>query len=469
MLIFNSDKPEYKKLHEDIIRFFNFLYEQSKLPYDTGILKTYFSFKEIKNNWLGFSKGTNQGKGLGMNFAEFLVNHLGFIVDTHDISTGTHIEKALLLYDGNGKDKISDMTVNLILGYLAEYTQNFAKKYIAKEFLSEFPINYEFNYSTGSYKSKMFTLPFIINGKGSYEYVLLTPRDILRVDEPAISKKNFEKSYSDIRQTIDNDILRTQLNHYITVRIAQYQKDCEERKHKPTEKELLRVEKKAFYEATKEMPWLYDYFIKYVELNGDTFSELSDEEVSSQLTKFFENTKKFIQIYKSNYPNEFGEPNSREELIKRINYFKHCIEDCDCYKCLYDKSGIRITTEDDLQRFFKLVWYGTLYDVNYEANNGRGELDVKVSFGAKDKTIAEFKLASNSKLKDICEQAEIYEKATQTTHETVYVIFYFTAEEKNHVIELISKSKNKDKLLKNSILIDCRKDNKQSGSKLIID
>lgn len=466
MLIFNSKKPEYIKLHEDIIKFFNHLYLQSKLPYNSGILKTYYKFGEVKNNWLGYSKSNNQGRGLGLGFAKFLIENFEFIINTNNISQSVHIEKALLLYDGNGRDKISDMTVNLILGYLAKYTQDFALQYINRSQLANFPINDEFNYKTNGFNSNLYTLPFIINDKGQKEFVLLTPRDILRVEEPAISKKNFLRSYSDIRQSIDNDILRTQLNNYICVRVTQFQKSCEEQNHKPTEKELQRFEKDAFYDAAKEYPWLYDYFIKYIEVNGDKISTLSDNEVSSQLAKFFDNSKRFTQIYKEQYPNEFGILNSRDELIKRIEYFKHCIEDCDCYKCFYDKNGVRISNEDDLQRFFRLVWYNTIFDVNYEANNGRGELDVKVSFGAKDKTIAEFKLASNPKLNDICEQTEVYEKATQTTQESIYVIFYFTLEEYSKVRTMLMSSPNKEKLLKNIILIDCRKDNKESGSKV---
>lgn len=36
----------------------------------------------------------------------------------------------MLLYEGSGKDKISDLTVNLIKEYLLEYTQTFALKNI---------------------------------------------------------------------------------------------------------------------------------------------------------------------------------------------------------------------------------------------------------------------------------------------------------------------------------------------------
>src|SRR3712207_6984239 len=42
--------------------------------------------------------------------------------------------------------------------------------------------------------------------------------------------------------------------------------------------------------------------------------------------------------------------------------------------------------------------YATPLDVNREVNNGRGPVDFKVSMGSADKTLVEFKLASNSQL-----------------------------------------------------------------------
>lgn len=50
-------------------------------------------------------------------------------------------------------------------------------------------------------------------------------------------------------------------------------------------------------------------------------------------------------------------------------------------------------------------------DVNREVNNGRGPVDFKISKGSKDTTLVEFKLASNSKLKNnLAKQVDIYKK-----------------------------------------------------------
>ncbi len=77
---------------------------------------------------------------------------------------------------------------------------------------------------------------------------------------------------------------------------------------------------------------------------------------------------------------------------------------------------------------FKLVWEGSPSSVDAEVNNGRGPVDFKVSRGSADKTLVEFKLASNSQLeRNIENQVSIYEKANKTT-QSFKVIMFFTSQ-----------------------------------------
>lgn len=78
---------------------------------------------------------------------------------------------------------------------------------------------------------------------------------------------------------------------------------------------------------------------------------------------------------------------------------------------------------------YRLVWYATEFDINREVNNGRGPVDFKVSKGARDSTLVEFKLASNTKLKkNLSNQVEIYKAANQTDR-AIKVILYFSENE----------------------------------------
>lgn len=189
MLIFNSAKPEYKALHSEIIHYFHFLYTKAKQELSPKDINAWFNFSEVPNNWLGYSMKGNKGLALGIKYAKFLYGNIGFALDTHGISKGQHIEKVMLLYEGSGKDKISDLIVNLIKKFLCEYTETFAKKYINPNLCKTLPVDKAyFNYNTESFVSKEYMLPYIYNEKGKIEYVLLTPFDILREDEPSIEK-----------------------------------------------------------------------------------------------------------------------------------------------------------------------------------------------------------------------------------------------------------------------------------------
>jgi len=118
--------------------------------------------------------------------------------------------------------------------------------------------------------------------------------------------------------------------------------------------------------------------------------------------------------------------------------------------------------ETDLQIMFRLVWYASDLDVNREVNNGRGPVDFKISNGAKDSTLVEFKLASNSKIKQNLEnQVDIYLKANKTKM-AIKVIIYFTDFELNKLSKLLTtlELQNDESI----VLIDARDNNKQSAS-----
>jgi hypothetical protein len=69
-LLFNSERSEYQALHEGIIRYVRFLKDKSIAGAVTpGLRDAWFMFKEVKQNWLGFSLVGNKGSGLGRDFA----------------------------------------------------------------------------------------------------------------------------------------------------------------------------------------------------------------------------------------------------------------------------------------------------------------------------------------------------------------------------------------------------------------
>ena len=463
MLIFNSEKEEYKKLHKDIVKYFHFLYQKATSGLQEKELKAWFEFNEVPNNWLGYSMYGNKGAALGKKYAHFLYDNIRFATNTNNISKSSHIENIMLLYEGSGKDKISDLVVNLIKGFLCSYTEKFAKKYIDSKFLMKTNVErIEFNYDTESFMSKEYTLPYIINEKGKKEYVLLTPKDILREDEPAINRKSFLDSYDEIRLAIDNEVLRTYVNNYFSKAVLKYEEHQRKNKKKVNEKSIKRIERQAFTELIGEYPELYDYYIKIVEDNPEQVNSNAKIERDSELRKLCDNSKKIVElIIKSGYT-IYEELSAREEAKRRIKEFKHLIEDCDGYKNLYYK-GEQIALEKELQRLFRFVWVDTTFKVDSEPNNGRGQADFIVSKGKYNQNVIEFKLASNNSLDHVFTQVEIYE-AANCSEGSLIVIFFFTMQEEIFARNIIKRAGYENMIDESIFLIDCRKDNKKSAS-----
>jgi len=463
MLIFNSDKPEYQSLHHEIIRYFHFLYMKSKQGLSSKEIDTWFNFSEVPNNWLGYSLVGNKGLALGSKFANFLYSNIEFAINTNGISKSQHIEKAMLLYEGSGKDKISDLTVNLIKRFLCEYTEEFAKEYINPDLCRITPVDkVYFNYETESFVSKEFMLPFVYDEKGQVEYVLLTPFDILREDEPSINRDDFYKSHERIRAVIENDSLRTYVNNYIMKAVQRYEENQKKNRRAIRENSVQKIEKEAFQEIVGEYPELYDYYIKLQEANTDEIKKQCMQELNKQLEKLLVASKNLISLFISNEYTFEENLSAREEAKNRLTFFKHIIEDCDGYKNLYVK-GEQIAKENDLQRLFRFVWYGSNFKVDSEANNGRGQADFIISMGQHNQNIIEFKLASNSMLSHVFTQVKIYE-AANCADGSLVAIFYFTESEYRKAQQVVVNAGYENMINESIFLIDCRSDNKSSAS-----
>jgi hypothetical protein len=79
-LLFNSDKPEYQQLHAEIIRYVRFLRDKAVAGHlEDGLLKAWYAFREVKQNWLGYSEVGNRGSGLGRDFAAALHDNLNSV------------------------------------------------------------------------------------------------------------------------------------------------------------------------------------------------------------------------------------------------------------------------------------------------------------------------------------------------------------------------------------------------------
>src|SRR5260370_18411487 len=169
-----------------------------------GTISHWLLFKEVKQNWLGFSKSGNSGTGLGKEFAQSLAKNLSTVFKefgNENISQGSHLEKVGLLSGGVGRDHLSDFTANLIKGFLLDYTQTFAKKHLRPLQRRTFKVDrVKFDYETGRWKNGQFELPYL-NG----DYVLLTPKEILTRDESWINQGDMLNQFTQICMAVSDD------------------------------------------------------------------------------------------------------------------------------------------------------------------------------------------------------------------------------------------------------------------------
>lgn len=144
-LLFHSEKEQYQALHHQIIDYLVFLRDRAAAgPIGEGLLRNWYCFPEVKQNWLGFSLVGNGGSGLGIDFARELHGNLGAVFNDfggESITESSHLEKVCLIADGVGRDNISDFVTNLIQDFLCRYTEEFASRHLSDAQMRYVPID----------------------------------------------------------------------------------------------------------------------------------------------------------------------------------------------------------------------------------------------------------------------------------------------------------------------------------------
>jgi len=446
-LLFNSENPAYQKLHRDIIEYVIFLRDRStRVNTNKGILRALYTFPEVKQNWLGFSQAGNSGSGLGFKFARSLHDNLRSVFanfGNEQITNASHIEKLCLVGDGVGRDNISDFTTNLIKGFLLNYTQEFAMQCLDPSCCGKRYVTHtRFNYSTETWMSGKYYLPIINN-----DYVLLTPKDILTKDDTWINRSDMLDNLAEIADALPDSALRAQVNDYLKSRLS----------GREQRNELLQV----YSSVIQRFPEIVDHYILGKEKRGNEAVDRSSTLVEKTQFLFINQVQDFVNRYLADTLFYKTSGNTLSEARARVEYLKHVIENKDGYRFFY-VDGKPIKREQDIQLLFILTWFGSPSDLNREVNNGRGAVDFKISRGNHDKSLVEFKLASNSQLKrNLQNQVGVYEAANQTK-QSLKVIIYFSEAEQQRVIDILKEIGQKDN--KDIILIDARNDNKPSAS-----
>lgn len=252
-MLFTSKKERYQELHRGVIQYLQFLLEKTASgPIESGLLTHWFRFKEVKENWLGFASRGNTGHGLGRRFAgELYVNLSSVFKDfgNEKVTRGSHLEKLCLISRGVGRDNISDFTVCLIKGFLLEYSQELADRFLDPDQIWTGDVERtRFDYTTETWTSEQFRLP-----KFGDSFVILSPKDLLRREETWINRSDLVRNFEQVAASVPDEVLRHQLNNYLRTQLI-YPADS-------TDKEKKEKRDKTIEEAMRQFPEIIEYYI----------------------------------------------------------------------------------------------------------------------------------------------------------------------------------------------------------------
>lgn len=451
-LLFNSKKLKYQNLHHEIVSYLKFLRDKADSgQIHSGLLKAWYRFPEVKQTWLGFTQSSNRGSGLGEDFAKALHENLHRIFadfGKERITKGSHLEKLCLIKKGVGRDNISDFATNLIKGFLCEYTQGFAHKYLVPgQYRMVSVPRVRFIYDTETWQPESFELPWV-----NRDYALLTPKEILAKDDTWINKTDLIAQIENLPDAIPDEQLRAQINNYLAKVLVR------KKGKEPTKKALSDAARQTII----QYPQLVDAYIRFKEDHGEQAVSLSSEKVRLSHHLYVQQFGELCRELSASTSFYRIAGNTYDEAHQRVAFLRQVIENKGGHRLFYMKKQ-PIQREEDVHILYRLTWYGTPSDVSREVNDGRGPADFKISRGARDKTIVEFKLAKNRQLeRKLQRQAEIYSKASDAQN-AIKVIFYFSSEELRKVTAILKRVG----LLghRDVVLIDARRDNKPPGSK----
>ena len=448
-LLFNSEQPEHIALHDQILEYLRFLRDQADQQLPLGLIKSWYTFSEVKQNWLGFTVSGNAGHGLGAAFAKSLHSALGDILSNfgnETITTSSHLEKLALIRPGVGRDTISDFTTNLIKHFLLRYTETFAAAHLASDDVRKTAVpRAAFNYGTKTWMTRAYALPWTAG-----DFVILTPATLLTKDDTWINRNDMIGSFDVLPNVVDDEQLRADVSLYLGQQLSR----------KPSAREIADARARTIL----HFPELIDCYIRLKEDTGDQAVATSREKVD-ETQRLLRDQVQTAARDLSAKTNLFAKPwTSFDEAMAAVQTFQQYVERQDGWRVINRGNGQPFASEAEVQGFFGLLLQPSRFDVNREPNNGRGPVDFKISMGL-DKTLIEFKLAKSSSLeRNLDKQVAVYEAANKTKSSVAVVICYTAADQAK--VKRVAQRLGLDKPdARPLVVIDARSDNKPSASK----
>lgn len=178
----------YQECAGIVYAFFDHLIDLIRLNKRQEALKLLDGLHESNETKLGYSP-RNKGAAIGKEQSIKLYESLRV---SKAVETGLlkDIEECNLMIPGIDRDKISDMTTNIIKKYLIEYTQEQCKLHGLEDKLAKRPVKNIFNSDGFEWDNDYYDLPSDTTGAA----VILVPKTIVRII-PTLNAKEYYQHY----------------------------------------------------------------------------------------------------------------------------------------------------------------------------------------------------------------------------------------------------------------------------------
>lgn len=405
LLLKGSRIPEFKDAYTEFFNYFRLFIPLVKASKTDSLQDRFFkqmvkrfTFKEIPNTGLGFSKGNTRGRGISGALSIQLAQSAYAIINA-GLQDPEIFGLMQLIEDNMAADRISDMTIAILQKHFLEYTQR-----IAQEMgLTTHP--YTFQYGV------VFQVPYY-NGKPLHF-----------IPESFLANLPVAHDFEDIDSVCNyNNRLKRKIAELIGINWSEY-KD-----YKKKDWKNLIVENKDCYEAVinfykslKAVP--YDFVADNKNQYRDVLLQELLDEIPFQKPTEYENEAD--EVYKL--------------TLAMCHQFKHLVEHNRISELFYRDN--RTPDEKDWQLLLYIVadtykMAGNLdLAITREDNPGVGEIDFHITKGSKANTVIEIKRSINeNQLHGYRTQLSAYMKAERAQSGIFMVIM-----EKDNIDEVKRK------------------------------
>lgn len=423
----NIKVPEFQNSYQKYLKFFeNIITILDKSNGDDifyrKVEKIFYQLDEIGHIGLGYSKNSKQGNAIGKKIAKKLTNTSYDLIKV-GIKDPEIFQLVGLFEENIGADRISDITVSILITDFLNYTQRIAKK---------------LNISTGSfeYEKMNYNIPIV-----NKNYIIFCPKSLLTDLPVALDRDDITKVCS------HNEDLRNNVNQIIATSFTNVSLS----KQKSNLKSLIisnpKIVKEIIDTYKNKDNNIYDF---EKDPNGDfIWREIANDSIQ-QFPLKIEKDKKPIEIV-----NEI------------CNKFQDLVENNGLWKFFHNEDGSHKN-----ETFSQLLFFAIAHsycetndlDLSPEVNSGRGPVDFKISQGFNDKINVEVKLSTNNLLHGYREQLPIYDKA-EKTNKSIFLIIQLYEKNSTKIKNIFDYKKSNetvDKKLPEIVVIDATK--KKSAS-----